>query len=173
MSPTIKANANHVPGQDPGADPTPAIEGAHQADDGLDGAGESPAGHPTQAHVLGELLIDVLMNRNASVGRMHVAPRRDPEPREYEAELIRGHNRMLSRTPDSLWFRNGERVPITAKEHDYLRDSCARQKFEDRHAQELVIRLVPVFRFYKDGKALPDREWPEERLPMRTPDTWR
>ena len=40
MSPTSKANATQVPEQAPGADPTPAIEGAHQVDDGLDGAGE-------------------------------------------------------------------------------------------------------------------------------------
>ena len=173
MSPTIKANATNVPGQDLGADPTPANEDVYQAEDGANGADESSTGHLTQEHVLGAMLIDVLMNRNTSVGRMHVAPRRDPEPREYEAELIRGHNRLLSRTPDSLWFRNGVRVPITAKEYEYLRDSCARQKFEDRHAQELVVRRVPVFRFYRDGEALPDREWPEERLPMRTPDTWR
>ncbi len=172
MSLTSKAKAANDTGQVPGVDLTPANEDEHQADDGLDGAGESPAEHPTKEHVLGELLIDVLMNRNASVGRMHVAPRRDPEPREYEAELIRGHNRMLSRTPDSLWFRKGERVPITAKEHDYLRDSHARQKFEDRHAGELVVRRVPVFRFYKNGEALPDREWPEERLQMCSPDTW-
>ena len=173
MSPTSKASTTHVPGQAPGDDNTPIGEDVHQVDDGLDGAGESPPGPRTAEHVLGEMLLELLAGRSTDAEPLRRAPRRDPEPRDFEAELIRGHNRLLSRTPDSIWFRHGERVPITAQEFDYLRDSCARQKFEDRHARELVVRLVPVFRFYKDGAALPDREWPEERLPMRTPDTWR
>ena len=172
MSPTSKANATRGPDQAPGVDSTPSNEDELHPDDIVNGT-ESPPDQRTPEHVLGAMLIDVLLSQGTSVGRMQTAPRRDPEPREYEAELIRGHNRLLSRTPDSIWFRQGERVPITAKEYEYLRDSDARQKFEDRHARELVVRRVPVFRFYQDGKALPDREWAEERLPMRTPATWR
>ena len=171
MAPTSKSKSTHVDAEPTGVDPSPAADDA-QTRHGSGGAGEPPQSTRTPEHELGSLLLDLLAGRSADSGSLQKVPRRDPGPRDYEAELIRGHKRVLSRTPDSIWFRKGERVPISAKEYDYLRKTHARQKFEDRHADELVIRKVPVFRFYKDGRPLPDSEWPEERLPMRTPKTW-
>ena len=173
MARTKKSKTIEVAKQGAEADPVRAGDDIHQDEDGqyVDG-GLGPTDPEPVEQTIVELLLDALVNRQATSRRSNGAPERDPGPRVFEAELIRGRSFVLSRSPESTRFLHGERVPITATEYDYLRESHARQKFEDRHAGELVVRLVPVFRFYKDGKALPDREWPEERLPMRTPETW-
>ena len=48
------------------------------------------------------------------------APPRDDGDREIEAELVRGISYALARSPRSVIFEFGTRVPITRKEFDYL-----------------------------------------------------
>ena len=103
-------------------------EELHKAQDG-DVAGELEPPDELIEHTIVELLLDALVKREATPRRSNGAPERDPGPRAYEAELIRGRNFVLSRSPNSVWIRPNERVAITAEEDEYLRDSHARQKF--------------------------------------------